>query len=204
MEGSRAVSHVKRELGGQGRRELDGNAGAVTALPGPRASRGGPLTTVFGSVRGPVRARLAFRSPDGRRPLTACSGPQPPPCPGAGDDGEARHHALLYGKVALALDEGGDSHDFDVWRGLPLRENDDAIPIVGGSLRVLPCVVHLFEARPDASRGDGPADAAGTSAFRDAQPRLAPSGKRPPLRELNIDHVLPRSCGAETTPVATW
>jgi hypothetical protein len=26
---------------------------------------------------------------------------------------------LLYGGVALALDEGGDSYDFELWRDLP-------------------------------------------------------------------------------------
>jgi len=50
---------------------------------------------------------------------------------------------LLYGGVAFALDEGGDSYDFDLWRELPMRDEDDAIPIVGGELRV-PRVVHLL------------------------------------------------------------
>ena len=40
---------------------------------------------------------------------------------------------LLYGGVAFALDEGGDSYDFDLWRELPMRDEDDAIPIVGES-----------------------------------------------------------------------
>jgi hypothetical protein len=43
---------------------------------------------------------------------------------------------LLYGGVALALDDVGESHDFDLWRDLPVRADDDAIPIVGGALRV--------------------------------------------------------------------
>jgi hypothetical protein len=50
---------------------------------------------------------------------------------------------LLYGGVALALDEGGDSFDFDLWRDMPVRDHDDAIPLVNGELRV-PRVVHLF------------------------------------------------------------
>ena len=29
---------------------------------------------------------------------------------------------LLYGGVALALDEGGESYDFDLWRDLPVRD----------------------------------------------------------------------------------
>ena len=50
---------------------------------------------------------------------------------------------LLYGGVALALDETAESYDFELWRALPLRDEDDGIPIVGGALRV-PRVVHLL------------------------------------------------------------
>src|ERR1700749_1617361 len=50
---------------------------------------------------------------------------------------------LLYGGVAFVLDEGGESDDFDLWRELPVRPEDHAIPIVGGALRV-PRVVHLL------------------------------------------------------------
>ena len=49
---------------------------------------------------------------------------------------------LLFGGAALALDEAGELHEFARWRDLPVRERDDALPIVGGALRV-PRILHL-------------------------------------------------------------
>src|SRR5580704_3222617 len=53
-----------------------------------------------------------------------------------------RATVLLYGGAAQALDEDGEAYDFELWRTLRLRPGDDALPIVGGALRV-PRVVHL-------------------------------------------------------------
>jgi hypothetical protein len=53
-----------------------------------------------------------------------------------------RAFVLLYGGTAHALDDEGDAYDFELWRELPVRAVDDAVPIVGGALRV-PRVVHL-------------------------------------------------------------
>lgn len=106
-----------------------------------------------------------------------------------------RGMVLLYGGAAHALDEFGEPCDFDMWRSLPVRAEDDAIPIVGGELRV-PRVLHLVR--------------------YDRMPRLAIRltrknlmlrddyqcqycQKRPTLRELNIDHVQPRSRGGPDT-----
>ena len=36
-----------------------------------------------------------------------------------------RAFVLLYGGTALALDEGGDVYDFDLWREVPVRGGDD-------------------------------------------------------------------------------
>ena len=94
---------------------------------------------------------------------------------------------LLYGGVALALDEGGESYDFELWRELPPREGDDAIPIVGGNLRV-PRVVHLL--RYDRTPRVTVRLTRRNLMFRDAH-QCQYCGKRPPLRELNIDHVMP-------------
>jgi 5-methylcytosine-specific restriction endonuclease McrA len=102
---------------------------------------------------------------------------------------------LLYGGAAHALDEQGEPCDFEKWRALPVREEDDAIPIVGGALRV-PRVLHLLR--------------------YDRTPRLAIRltrknlmirddyqcqycQKKPLVRELNIDHVQPRSRGGPDT-----
>ena len=100
---------------------------------------------------------------------------------------------LLYGGVAFALDEGGDSYDFDLWRELPMRDEDDAIPIVGGELRV-PRVVHLL--RYDRTPRVTVRLTRRNLMFRDAH-QCQYCGKRPPLRDLNIDHVVPRSRGGD-------
>src|SRR5258708_19673918 len=106
-----------------------------------------------------------------------------------------RATVLLYAGVALALDDGGESHDFDLWRELPVRAEDDAIPIVGGALRV-PRVVHLL--RYDRTPRVSVRLTRRNLMFRDAH-QCQYCGKRPPLRELNIDHVLPRSRGGDDT-----
>jgi 5-methylcytosine-specific restriction endonuclease McrA len=104
-----------------------------------------------------------------------------------------RAFVLLYGGTALALDEGGDAYDFELWRDLPVRESDDAVPIVGGNLRV-PRVVHLH--RYDRMPRVTVRLTRRNLMFRDAH-QCQYCGKRPPLRDLNIDHVLPRSRGGE-------
>ena len=102
-----------------------------------------------------------------------------------------RAFVLLYGGAAHALDETGDAYDFEVWRTLPLREKDDAIPIIGGRLRI-PRVLHLH--RYDRTPRATIRLTRRNLMFRDAH-QCQYCGKRPPLRELNIDHVLPRSRG---------
>jgi 5-methylcytosine-specific restriction endonuclease McrA len=102
-----------------------------------------------------------------------------------------RAFVLLYGGAAQALDEDGETYEFHVWRTLPLREQDDVIPIVGGGLRV-PRVVHLQ--RYDRTPRLTVRLTRRNLMFRDAH-QCQYCGKRPPLRELNIDHVLPRSRG---------
>jgi 5-methylcytosine-specific restriction endonuclease McrA len=106
-----------------------------------------------------------------------------------------RAFVLLYGGTALALDEEGDAYDFDLWRSLPVRHSDDVLPIVGGKLRV-PRVVHLhtYDRTPRVSVRLTRRNLM----FRD-QHQCQYCGKRPPLRELNIDHVLPRSRGGDDT-----
>ena len=102
-----------------------------------------------------------------------------------------RAMVLLYGSAAEALDENGETHDFDHWRTLPARDGDDALPIVGGSLRI-PRIVHLkrYERMPRVSIRLTRRNLM----FRDAH-ECQYCGRRPPLRDLNIDHVMPRSRG---------
>ena len=102
-----------------------------------------------------------------------------------------RGFVLLYGGAAQAIDEDGDAYDFDGWRQLPLRSEDDALPIVGGNLRV-PRVLHLH--RYDRTPRVTVRLTRRNLMFRDAH-QCQYCGKRPTLRELNIDHVVPRSRG---------
>ena len=106
-----------------------------------------------------------------------------------------RAFVLLYGGAAHALDEDGEAYDFDLWRGLPVRGSDDTLPIVSGALRV-PRVVHLH--RYDRTPRVSVRLTRRNLMFRDAH-QCQYCGKRPPLRELNIDHVLPRSRGGDDT-----
>jgi 5-methylcytosine-specific restriction endonuclease McrA len=102
-----------------------------------------------------------------------------------------RAMVLLYGDAAEAIDEEGGAHDFQAWRQLPVRKADDAIPVVAGALRV-PRVVHLH--RYDRTPRAAVRLTRRNVMFRDAH-QCQYCGKRPPLRELNIDHVIPRSRG---------
>ena len=100
---------------------------------------------------------------------------------------------LLYGDVGHAVDTAGDTYDFSVWRTLPVRSADDALPIVGGALRV-PRVLHLlrYERTPRASVRLTRANLM----LRDEY-QCQYCSRRPGHRELNVDHVLPRSRGGE-------
>jgi 5-methylcytosine-specific restriction endonuclease McrA len=106
-----------------------------------------------------------------------------------------RAFVLLYGGAARALDEAGEEYDFDLWRSLPVRDEDDSLPIVGGALRV-PRVLHLH--RYDRTPRVTVRLTRRNLMFRD-QHQCQYCGKQPPLRELNIDHVLPRSRGGDDT-----
>ena len=106
-----------------------------------------------------------------------------------------RGFVLLYGGAANALDEEGESYDFGLWRELPVRERDDAVPIVGGLLRV-PRVLHLH--RYDRTPRATVRLTRKNLMLRDAH-QCQYCLKRPPVRDLNIDHVLPRSRGGDDT-----
>jgi 5-methylcytosine-specific restriction endonuclease McrA len=98
---------------------------------------------------------------------------------------------LLFGGSALALDEAGELHEFARWRSLPVRDRDDALPIVGGALRV-PRVLHLR--RYERVRRAVVRLTRHNLMLRDGH-QCQYCARRPPVRDLNIDHVLPRSRG---------
>ena len=106
-----------------------------------------------------------------------------------------RAFVLLYGGAARAVDETGEEYEFDDWRHLPVRSEDDAVPIVGGELRV-PRVLHL--AKYDRTPRNTVRLTRRNLMFRDSH-QCQYCGKTPVLRELNIDHVLPRSRGGQDT-----
>lgn len=102
-----------------------------------------------------------------------------------------RAFVLLYGGAARAVDELGEEYDFALWRELPVRQEDDALAILNGALRV-PRIVHLH--RYDRTPRFSVRLTRRNLMMRDAH-QCQYCGKQPPLRELNIDHVLPRSRG---------
>jgi 5-methylcytosine-specific restriction endonuclease McrA len=106
-----------------------------------------------------------------------------------------RGMVLLFGGSAVALDEDGAAHDFTRWRTLPVRETDDRVPIVGGQLRV-PRVLHLL--RYDRAPRFGVRLTRRNLLLRDAY-RCQYCGEEPGVRELNVDHVMPRSRGGRDT-----
>lgn len=106
-----------------------------------------------------------------------------------------RAFVLLYGGAAKALDESGEEYDFELWRELPPRDDDDVVPLVGGGIRV-PRVLHLH--RYDRTPRTTVRLTRKNLMVRDGH-QCQYCGKKPAIRELNIDHVLPRSRGGEGT-----
>jgi len=100
---------------------------------------------------------------------------------------------LLYGGVGHAVDVAGDTYDFSDWRALPVRTADDALPVVGGALRV-PRVLHLL--RYDRTPRAAVRLTRSNLMLRDDY-QCQYCTRRPSHRELNVDHVLPRSRGGE-------
>lgn len=101
-----------------------------------------------------------------------------------------RAFVLLYGGAALAV-EDGDLYDFRAWRDLPVRGPGEQVPVVGGALRV-PRVLHLqrYDRTPRTLVRLSRKNLMLRDGFQ-CQYCL----RRPPLRELNIDHVVPRCRG---------
>jgi 5-methylcytosine-specific restriction endonuclease McrA len=100
---------------------------------------------------------------------------------------------LLYGGVGHAVDVAGDTYDFTDWRGQPVGRADDALPIVGGALRV-PRVLHLlrYERTPRAA-----VRLTRSNLMLRDEYQCQYCARRPGHRELNVDHVMPRSRGGE-------
>lgn len=103
-----------------------------------------------------------------------------------------RAFRLLYTGTANALDANGDCYDFGCWRALPVRSGiDDAVPIVSGTLRV-PRIVHLN--RYARVRRPAVRLTRQNIMLRDSH-QCQYCGRRGPVRNLDLDHVHPRSRG---------
>lgn len=102
-----------------------------------------------------------------------------------------RAMVLLFGDVAMAVDEHGEMFDFDHWRSAPIRPDDDVIPVVGGAIRI-PRVVHLR--RYDRMRTPTVRLSRKNVMLRDEH-QCQYCERRLPARELNIDHVVPKCRG---------
>jgi 5-methylcytosine-specific restriction endonuclease McrA len=100
-----------------------------------------------------------------------------------------RAFVLLYGGSAVAV-EGGELYDFPAWRELPAGERP-GLAVVGGQLRV-PRVLHLL--RYDRTPRTLVRLSRRNLMLRDDF-QCQYCGRRPPLRDLNIDHIVPRSRG---------
>jgi hypothetical protein len=98
---------------------------------------------------------------------------------------------LLYGGSAHAIDDAGETHDFVAWVRLPVRDADDGLPIIGGQLRV-PRVLHLQ--RYDRAPRVAVRLTRRNLMLRDEH-QCQYCGRQPSVRDLNLDHVLPRSRG---------
>lgn len=104
-----------------------------------------------------------------------------------------RAFVLLYGGAARAVDDTGETHDFDAWLRVPVRSLDTGLPIIGSEVRV-PRVLHLQ--RYDRAPRVAVRLTRRNLMIRD-QFQCQYCGRRPSVRELNVDHVVPRSRGGQ-------
>ncbi|HET9957026.1 MAG TPA: HNH endonuclease [Polyangiaceae bacterium] len=104
-----------------------------------------------------------------------------------------RAFVLLYGGAARAVDGEGETYDFGDWLNMPVRHSDDGLPIIGGQVRA-PRVLHLL--RYDRAPRIVVRLTRKNLMLRD-QFQCQYCGRRPHVRDLNVDHVLPRSRGGE-------
>lgn len=101
---------------------------------------------------------------------------------------------LLYTGTAQALDASGELFDFERWLALPVRDGvDDMVAVVSGALRV-PRIVHLR--RYGRVRCPTVRLTRRNLMLRDGF-TCQYCGRRRPVRDLDIDHVCPRSRGGE-------
>jgi len=104
-----------------------------------------------------------------------------------------RAFVLLFGGAARAVDNDGETYDFQAWMTQPVRSADDLLPTVSGEIRV-PRVLHLL--RYDRSPRVAVRLTRRNLMIRD-QFQCQYCGRRPSQRDLNVDHIVPRSRGGQ-------
>jgi 5-methylcytosine-specific restriction endonuclease McrA len=103
---------------------------------------------------------------------------------------------LLYGGSAQALDEKYQAYDFASWMRTPLRSSDEAIGTSSGMLRIpRVLLLHRYGRVPMTTLR-----LCRRNVYLRDNFTCQYCGHRPTLKELNLDHVTPRSQGG----AATW
>jgi 5-methylcytosine-specific restriction endonuclease McrA len=106
-----------------------------------------------------------------------------------------RAFVLIWTDVARAMDEAWQTHDFPAWSGLPIREQDLTLGTSRGAIRV-PRVIQLvtYDRMPRST-----VRLTRRNVFlRDAH-TCQYCQRRGSPRDLNLDHVMPRSRGGPMT-----
>lgn len=102
---------------------------------------------------------------------------------------------LLYGGRARAVDEDFEHHDFERWRNVRPRRGDDIVGTPGGPVRVPRVLMVLGYSRVPRTT----VRLSRRNLFlRDAHTCQYCARTLPP-RDLNLDHVVPRSRGGRST-----
>jgi hypothetical protein len=103
---------------------------------------------------------------------------------------------LLYGGAAHALDEKYEAYDFASWMGTKPRHDDETIGTSSGPLRVPRLLLlHRYGRVPMTTLR-----LCRRNVYLRDNYTCQYCGKRPMLKDLNLDHVKPRSQGG----TATW
>ncbi len=102
---------------------------------------------------------------------------------------------MLFLGRARALDAAFEPHDFDAWRAMRPLDGDESIGTIGGSLKV-PRVLQLttFNRVPRAT-----VRLSRRNIYLRDDHTCQYCGDKPGTRDLNLDHVMPRSRGGRSS-----
>ena len=101
---------------------------------------------------------------------------------------------MLFSERAVALDAGYEPHDFEGWAELPAGDHE-CIGTLAGPIRVPRLLLLMTFNRVPRS----PVRLSRRNIFRRDAHTCQYCGETPPLKDLNIDHVVPRSRGGRST-----